>query len=87
MAKKSKILQKILAGSKNVRFREFLSLLEAFGFELERINGSHHLLSHPKAIELLSVQPKKNGDAKPYQMRQFLKLVEAYDLTLKEDES
>ena len=49
MAKKSKILRKILAGSKNVRFREFLSLLEAFGFELERINGSHHLVSHPKA--------------------------------------
>jgi hypothetical protein len=31
------------------------------------------------------VQPDANNRAKPYQMRQFLKLVEEYDLTLEEE--
>lgn len=86
MAKKRKILEKILAGSKNVRFDEFMTLLEAYGFVLVRIRGSHRVFSHPDTLELLSIQPKKDGKAKPYQMRQFLKMVEEYNLHLDEEE-
>ncbi len=85
MVKKSKLFQKVLSSSKNVRFDEFIALLEGFGFVLERTRGSHHIFSHPEIPELFTIQPKRNRQAKPYQMRQFLKLVEQFDLKLKED--
>lgn len=58
-----------------------LLLAEGFGFNLERIRGSHHIFSHPEVIELLNLQEVK-GEAKPYQVRQLMKLIEKYDLTL-----
>ena len=84
MASRRKLLEKLLAGSYDLSFREFLSLLEGFGFVADRIRGSHHVFVHPKTRELLSVQPRKDGKAKPYQLRQFLKLVEENDLELEE---
>jgi predicted RNA binding protein YcfA (HicA-like mRNA interferase family) len=86
LAKRQKILDKVLTGSQNVRFEEFLHLLEGFGFVLERVRGSHHLLSREGVPEMLSVQPRKDGKAKPYQVKQFLKIVEQYDLQLDEGE-
>lgn len=80
---KQKLLEKILAGSRNVRFADFVGLVEAFGFELARTRGSHHIYQHPAIIEILNLQ-EVNGQAKPYQMRQFLQLVEKYDLKLEE---
>lgn len=82
MVKKSKVFRKILSGSKNVRFSEFNLVIEAFGFTFERIRGSHHIYSHPQIPQPISVQPDNNGQAKPYQMKQFTKLVEKYDLSL-----
>jgi predicted RNA binding protein YcfA (HicA-like mRNA interferase family) len=85
MVKKSKILKKVLSGSKNIRFAEFTALIEGFGFTLERISGSHHIFSHPQVAQAVSVQPDQNGKAKPYQLKQFTKLVEKYDLELIEE--
>lgn len=76
-----KLLQKILSGSVNVRFSDMVRLVEAFGFHLSRINGSHHIFVHPDVRELVNLQDVK-GQAKPYHIRQFLKLVERYDLAL-----
>ena len=87
MVKRNKTLKKILSGSKNVRFNEFTALFEAFGFELDCISGSHHIYSHDAVPQPVSVQQDKNGQAKPYQMKQFLKLIEKYDLVLEQDES
>ena len=78
-----KTLQKVLAGSKNVRFEEMLQLAVAFGFRPARISGSHHILSRPGVPELVNLQNVR-GQAKPYQIRQFLKLVERYNLTMTE---
>jgi predicted RNA binding protein YcfA (HicA-like mRNA interferase family) len=77
-----KILKKILAGSRNIRFDDFVKLIEAFGFALERITGSHHIFSHPDVPQSISAQPDKNDQAKPYQIMQFLRLVEKYELRL-----
>ncbi len=44
---KHKILQKILAGSKNVRFSDMIEFVEGFGFRLSRTDGSHHIFVHP----------------------------------------
>ena len=78
---KRKVLAKILAGSKDVRFREMVGLVEAFGFRLSRIAGSHHIFVHPQVRELVNIQNVK-GKAKPYQIHQFLELVECYDLQM-----
>lgn len=65
---KQKLLEKILIGSKNIRFNDFVTLVEAFGFELSRVRGSHHIFKHPDVPELLNLQVSK-GQVKPYQIR------------------
>jgi len=64
---------------RNVPFPDFQLLVEACGFELDRVRGSHHIFVHPRIAERLNVQPIR-GEAKPYQIRQFLALVEKYHL-------
>ena len=59
-------------------------LVEAFGFELWRTSGSHHVFSHPEVRELLNLQ-EVSGQTKPYQIRQFLRLVERYALSLEDE--
>jgi predicted RNA binding protein YcfA (HicA-like mRNA interferase family) len=58
--------------------------MEGFGFRLARVRGSHHVFSHPDIPELINIQ-EVDGQAKPYQVRQFLKLVERHDLQLEDD--
>jgi len=81
MSKRQKILKKILAGSRNITFDDFLLVVEGFGFHPSRVNGSHYIFVHPKVRELVNLQ-NVNGQVKPYQVMQFMELVERYDLTL-----
>jgi predicted RNA binding protein YcfA (HicA-like mRNA interferase family) len=67
--------------TRNVNFDEFRRLVEAFGFELRRVSGSHHIYRHVSVPRPLSLQPRA-GEAKPYQIRQFLEIVEQYGLTM-----
>ena len=60
---------------KNVRFSDMTHLVEALGFVLVRTRGSHYLYSHPGMAELVKLQEVK-GEAKAYQIRQVLRLVE-----------
>jgi predicted RNA binding protein YcfA (HicA-like mRNA interferase family) len=83
MAKKKKILEKVLAGSKNISFNDFILLVEGFGFYLSRVRGSHHIFSHSTVKELVNLQNVK-GQVKPYQIKQFMELVEKYNLHLEE---
>lgn len=76
---KRKLLQRALSGSKNLRFSEAVSLVEAFGFRLSRISGSHHIFVHPELSQLINIQNVK-GKAKPYHIRQLLDLIERYNL-------
>lgn len=78
---KKKLLEKALRGSRNISFQDMVTLVEAFGFHLSRVNGSHHIFIHPQIREIVNLQDV-DGKAKPYQIRQFLKLVELYDLEL-----
>ncbi len=80
-----KILQKLLSGSKNIRFPEMVTCVQAFGFHLARINGSHHIFVRDDIPELVNLQNVK-GQTKPYQVKQFLKLVERYNLRLENDQ-
>lgn len=76
-----KLLQKLLASPANARFEDVCRLVEAFGFRLVRVSGSHHIFVHPALAELVNLQ-ELGGEAKPYQVRQFLRLVERHNLTL-----
>lgn len=80
---KQKLLQKLLSRSKNIRFVEVTNCAEMFGFRLARINGSHHIYTHPDIPALLNLQ-NVGGQAKPYQVKQFLALIEQYNLQSEE---
>ena len=77
------LLRKALSGAKNIRFSSMVGLVEAFGFRLSRVSGSHHIFVHPELPELLNLQDV-DGHAKPYQIRQFLRLVERYNMRMEE---
>ena len=84
--KPRKLLERISRGDvANVSFGDFSRLLELLGFTRQRTSGSHHIYGHPRIPEQVNVQDL-SGEAKPYQVRQVLRLVERYNLRL-EDES
>lgn len=75
-----KLLRRMTAGDhSNVKFVDLQRLVEACGFELDRVSGSHHIYTHPTATVTLNLQVVA-GQAKPYQVRQFLRLIQRYDL-------
>jgi len=77
------LLKKIISGSKNIRFADMVNLVRGFGFKISRTEDNHHIFSRPDIPELVNLQNVK-GQAKPYQMRQFLKLVEKHNLKLED---
>jgi hypothetical protein len=81
---KHTLFKKILSGSDNIRFDDVVKVVEAFGFRLSRINGGHHIFKHHQIPNLLNLQNLK-GKAKPYQIRQFLALMDEYNLTIEDD--
>jgi predicted RNA binding protein YcfA (HicA-like mRNA interferase family) len=81
--RRRRFLQKLLSGSKNIRFTEAVACAEAFGFRLSRIHGSHHIYVHANVPELLNLQ-NVNGQAKPYQIKQLLRLIERYNLPMED---
>jgi predicted RNA binding protein YcfA (HicA-like mRNA interferase family) len=81
-----KLLARLARGAvANVGFADLQDLVEGFGFELRRTSGSHHIYAHPKVPELVNLQNVR-GQAKPYQVRQVLRLVERYGLRLRDDQ-
>jgi len=76
------MLKKLLENSKNVGFSDMVMLLEYYSFYLARVSGSHHIFINPDIRELVNIQ-NVNGQVKPYQIKQFLKLVEKYNLQVK----
>jgi predicted RNA binding protein YcfA (HicA-like mRNA interferase family) len=79
---KRKLLTRLARGEvANVPFGDLCGLAEALGFELRRVSGSHHVFVHLDIPELVNLQ-SVSGQAKPYQVRQLMRLVERYDLKL-----
>lgn len=82
MTKPDKLYQQLLSStSRSISFRDFERLLRAFGFELDRTVGSHRQYVHPAIPRAFPVQPD-GKDAKRYQVREFLELVERYALRM-----
>ena len=78
------LLRRLIGGHlHNVKFSDFTHLVEGFGFKLERSTGSHCVYFHPSVEDGLNLQPFK-GEVKPYQIKQFLVLIEENKLKLEE---
>lgn len=73
--RKNKLFIKILTSQNYVQFHDMILLIESFGLRLSRHNGSHFIFVHPGIPELVNIQDVQ-GKAKPYQIRQFLQIVE-----------
>jgi hypothetical protein len=81
-----RLLRRLAQGAlDNVSFEDMVDLAAGFGFQLVRVSGSHHIFSHQDIPEPINLQAVR-GQAKPYQIRQFLRLVERYNLKLENEE-
>jgi len=70
--KPKKLYERLRSGAlANVSFKYFVKLLEAFEFKLDRCRGDHFIYIHWDCPDDMNVQPV-DGDAKPYQIKQFL---------------
>ena len=82
MTQIEKLYAHLLQSRSAMRFADFARILSAFGFTLDRVRGSHRIFRHPHVPRPLSIQPRR-GEAKPYQIEQFLDMVEAHGLEMK----
>lgn len=80
MLKPAKLYTQLVQSTdRNIAFRDFVALIEAFGFVHTRTKGSHKSYKHPTCSKLLVIQPL-GKDAKRYQVREFLDLVREFGL-------
>lgn len=82
MTRIGKLQEKMLRGGP-LTFAEFERLLAAYGFVLDRVRGSHHIFKHPGIMDRINAQPDGKS-AKPYQVRQFIDIIEANGLSLED---
>ena len=81
MTRYGKALQRLLSGTtdQSVRYEELCTLLARLGFA-ERQRGSHRIFSRDGVAEILNLQPRADGTAKPYQVRQVREVILRYRL-------
>ncbi len=77
--KKGRLFEELKKNPKNVRFEKLCKIVEAFGFRFRGGKGSHRIYVLDEIGEMLNFQ-NVGGKAKPYQVRQFIKIVEEYNL-------
>jgi len=82
MSSVKKIFESIQKNRRNVKFGDITRVAEAFGFEFDRLGSNkHHIYKYPGMRENLNLQ-EVDGEAKPYQIGQLLRLIEEYGLVL-----
>lgn len=81
MSRYAKLMLQILQGvsDTNVPFGSLCQLLIKLGFS-ERIRGSHHIYAKEGIREILNLQEREGGKAKPYQVKQVRELILKYQL-------
>jgi len=85
--KPAALLARIAGGQvSNVDFRDLANLLSSLGFELDRTRGSHQLYVHRVVRCRLNLQPHRS-QAKPYQVRQLLALIEEWGLRIEDEQN
>ncbi|MGH2746409.1 MAG: type II toxin-antitoxin system HicA family toxin [Actinomycetota bacterium] len=83
--KPRRLLKRIRSGAvKNVDFGDFVRLIEALGFRFDHQRGDHKYFRHPDLQVSLNIQ-EEGGQAKPYQVRQLVKVMKKYSLDVEVD--
>ena len=77
--KPEKLWQTIQKNQQNVRFADFCRLVEWFGFKPKGGKGSHKTYCQAGIQEIIDIQAL-NNEAKPYQIKQLIRLVRQYSL-------
>ena len=82
MSRHEKIVARLLSGSadRSFRFDDLCAILRRLGFEERQRGGSHHIFFRIGVAEIINLQPRGGGEAKPYQVRQVQDLVIKYRL-------
>ncbi len=74
--------ERLLAKARNnpadVRFSDACAPAEAYGFYFVRQKGSHRMFEREDVWEQVNLQPERNGKARPYQVRQRIKLIDQH---------
>ncbi|HWR59226.1 MAG TPA: type II toxin-antitoxin system HicA family toxin [Thermodesulfovibrionales bacterium] len=84
MGRLKKLFDRVSNNPNDVRFNDMRKLAEAFGFIHRGGKGSHEVYNQKGVEEIVNFQ-NVNGKVKPYQVKQFLKLIQEYNLRIRED--
>jgi hypothetical protein len=76
---KKEIYRKLKNSPNNIRFSEICYIAELFGFVHRGGAGSHRVYKRKDINQKLNFQDD-NGKAKPYQVRQLIKVIQNYNL-------
>ncbi len=85
MSKRS-VYDELKKKSKNMRFERLCGAAELFGFRFRGGKGSHRIYVREGVKEMLNFQ-NVGGMAKPYQVRQFIKIIDKYKLLTGNDDA
>ena len=82
MTTKEKLRKKLLSKKSdgNFGFGELCTFVQQIGFTQRGGKGGHVVFHRDGVIEILNLQPTKDGKAKPYQVRQIRDIVQKYNL-------
>lgn len=82
MSRYGKALQRLLSGTadQTIRFDELCGLLARLDFGERQRGGSHRVFFQDGVPEILNLQPRHDGTAKPYQVRQVRDVILKYRL-------
>jgi hypothetical protein len=76
--KPAKIWERIIAGSRDIRFRDFEQLLRAFGFEFDRQSAATGSTGNPSYVFV------STSNRRAERPNSILELVETYGLRLRD---
>jgi len=79
---KTKVYNAVMDGQSdaNIRYNDLKNLIHALGFEFKGQKGSHAGYYHEEIRVRISIQPTKDGKAKPYQVKQLRDIINHYGL-------
>lgn len=81
MGQFEKLLFSVLRGTndQNISFADLQKLLNRLGFQC-RIKGDHFIYTKTDIDEIINIQPRQGGTAKPYQVKQVREIILKYGL-------
>ncbi len=84
MSKAGKLAAKLLTGrsDKNLSFDDLCYVIERAGFERRGGKGSHRIYVKDGVAEIINLQPRDGGEAKPYQVKQVRELLVKYRIEI-----